>query len=499
MLWAEVEATIDRAGNDAIRHFRSKAKKPPALLTIRPPAQITIQLQAPFESRVDVFALSASQSHDQRRNYSMNASLFSPVSGRLKLAYRRFAGSQPSWRRWHRHARPGLVPQPEALEGRTLLSRGGYGFTTLDDPNAGTEFFQGTYSNGINNRGQITGAYVDASDVDHGFLLSHGQYTALDDPNAGTIFGQGTSAEGINDPGQVAGYYADSSNLDHGFVLAKGQYATLDDPSAGTTPGQGTYAFGINNPGQIVGFYVDANNAYHGFVLSNGQYTTLDDPNASTLPNLGTAAEGINNSGEIVGVYFDANSVTHGYLVVNGQYITIDDPNAGTAPGEGTAAYGINNRGEIVGEYTDANFVTHGFVLSHGQFTTLNDPTAGNSGTVAIGINDNGQIVGNFIDASLVIHGFLATPGGGDALLGASDNLLPNEAANNTASLGSQLVSAARTSRANQSDALGDRSSGQTSAIATVPRPLQSAVDPGVTVSGARRFGSRLLFGSKTY
>jgi uncharacterized membrane protein len=227
----------------------------------------------------------------------MNASLFSPVSGRLKLAYRRFAGSQPSWRRWHRHARPGLVPQPEALEGRTLLSRGGYGFTTLDDPNAGTEFFQGTYSNGINNRGQITGAYVDASDVDHGFLLSHGQYTALDDPNAGTIFGQGTSAEGINDPGQVAGYYADSSNLDHGFVLAKGQYATLDDPSAGTTPGQGTYAFEINNPGQIVGNFIDASLVIHGFLATPGGGDALLGASDNLLPN-----EAANNTASLVSV-----------------------------------------------------------------------------------------------------------------------------------------------------------------------------------------------------
>jgi hypothetical protein len=53
-----------------------------------------------------------------------------------------------------------LIPQPEALEGRSLLSRGGYVFATLDDPNAGTG---GTSASGINDPGQIVGYYQDAN------------------------------------------------------------------------------------------------------------------------------------------------------------------------------------------------------------------------------------------------------------------------------------------------------------------------------------------------
>jgi hypothetical protein len=76
---------------------------------------------------------------------------------------------------------------------------------------------------------------------------------------------------------------------------------------------------------------------------------------------------------------------------------------------------------------------------------------------------------------------------------------MPIEAATDATSLRSQLVSASKTFGANQSDALGDRSLGQTAAIAMVASPLQSAVDPGVSVNGARAFESRSLFGSKTY
>jgi hypothetical protein len=44
-------------------------------------------------------------------------------------------------------------------------------FTTFEAPGAGTEGTQGTYAIGINTAGVITGYYVDAADVDHGFVV----------------------------------------------------------------------------------------------------------------------------------------------------------------------------------------------------------------------------------------------------------------------------------------------------------------------------------------
>jgi probable HAF family extracellular repeat protein len=170
---------------------------------------------------------------------------------------------------------------------------------------------------------------------------------------------------------------------------------------------------------------------------------------------------------------------------VNGQYSTIDDPNAGTAPGQGTAAYGVKNQGQIVGTYTDANGLNHGFVLSHGQFSTLDDPNAGFLGTIAAGINDRGQVVGNYLDDSFVIHGWVATPGGSDALAG-----VPSE------STGASLVSAISSSGANSAYS-ANSSLGRISISVTVP--LQSAMDPGVTLNGVRVPGVVLVFGSRTY
>jgi hypothetical protein len=60
------------------------------------------------------------------------------------------------------------------------------------------------------------GFYYDANFLAHGFLLSHGQYTTIDDPNAGTGFNQGTAVDGINDQGQMVGCYIDANGVMHG-------------------------------------------------------------------------------------------------------------------------------------------------------------------------------------------------------------------------------------------------------------------------------------------
>jgi probable HAF family extracellular repeat protein len=305
-----------------------------------------------------------------------------------------------------------FVARLESLEGRTLLSVGGYNFQTIDDPLG----VHGTEAVGINARGQIVGLYTDANNVNHGFLLSGGQYTTLDDPHAGAGASQGTFAEGINDRGQIVGGYIDADNVNHGFLHSGGQYTTLDDPSAGAGAFQGTFAEGINDRGQIVGGYTDASNVNHGFLLSGGQYTTLDVPNA-----FDTAATGINSSGQIVGEY---DGGTFGFLLSGGQYTTLSNPD-----GIFSFAGGINASGTIVGAYLAPNFVAHGYVLSGGQYTTLDDPNAGtgfSQGTYALGINDPGSIVGFYLDANSVSHGYVATPvhGGGPALAAAGGSAL---------------------------------------------------------------------------
>src|SRR6266700_2483661 len=135
-------------------------------------------------------------------------------------------------------------------------------------------------------------------------------FSTFDDPSATSFVG--TQAFGINDSGQIVGAYANGSG-NHGFLLSGGLYGTLDDPSATL----GTQAFGIIRSGHIVGVYADGS-GNHGFLYNpnGGTYTTLDDPlatNGTFAITNGTFATGINASGQIVGHYF-TNTGNHGFL-----------------------------------------------------------------------------------------------------------------------------------------------------------------------------------------
>jgi hypothetical protein len=67
---------------------------------------------------------------------------------------------------------------------------------------------------GLNDHGQVVGAYVDAAGAMHGFVLSKGQFQSIDDP-----FGLGTTlVNGINDFGALVGFYVDAAGNTDGFL-----------------------------------------------------------------------------------------------------------------------------------------------------------------------------------------------------------------------------------------------------------------------------------------
>jgi len=150
--------------------------------------------------------------------------------------------------------------------------------TTFDAPGAGTGAFQGTLSDGIDQAGTIEGVYADASNVAHGFLRApDGTITTFDVPGAGTGAGapgcistltcQGAVPENINAPGAVTGEYVDASGVNHGFLRAKdGSFVTFDAPGAGSGSGQGTIPVCNNPVNSITGYYIDASGVDHGFL-----------------------------------------------------------------------------------------------------------------------------------------------------------------------------------------------------------------------------------------
>ena len=143
---------------------------------------------------------------------------------------------------------------------------------TFDVPGAGTGSSQGTgcpgCAVGLNQFGAIGGIYSDANSVNHGFLRSpDGKITTFDAPGAGTGIYQGTGCPSdcpvsLNDWGAITGVYIDANYVFHGYLRSpEGKIATVDPlGSTGTVPSS------INDFGIITGDYLDANNVYHSFV-----------------------------------------------------------------------------------------------------------------------------------------------------------------------------------------------------------------------------------------
>jgi uncharacterized membrane protein len=91
--------------------------------------------------------------------------------------------------------------------------------------------------------GQIVGDYYDATYNAHGLLLDNGSYTRLEVTGSTDTF-----PTGIDDSGQIVGAYSDAT---HAFLLENGSYTTVDVPGSTWTLG-----IGINDSGQIVGYGV---------------------------------------------------------------------------------------------------------------------------------------------------------------------------------------------------------------------------------------------------
>lgn len=270
---------------------------------------------------------------------------------------------------------------------------------------------------GISPAGDIVGVYTDAVGVQHGFLLSGGQFTNIDVPGA-----LATVARGISPTGDIVGQYtapvssaplgspaycpaAGSTACTKGFLYSHGTFSTVLFPGhPGAIPGRitpdgsmyGCYhdfdvmnsmfsaawtRFGdtslaadggeLSNPSLsfpnsmhggatpdgtvLVGFYVDMTTGHqHGYIVTNGLLQAYDVPHS-----IFTTIWDINPEEEFVGTYKDSSGKQHGFLQFpdGSAPITIDYPNAVT-----TVAMGLTPEGTIVGQYTDTTGHTHGLL-----------------------------------------------------------------------------------------------------------------------------------------
>jgi Chitobiase/beta-hexosaminidase C-terminal domain len=285
--------------------------------------------------------------------------------------------------------------------------------TQFDVPGAPTTIkHRGTSPVCINSAGVIAGMYVDANAVRHGFIrtVTNGtaSFTTINITGAGTSATQGTIPMNIDAAGNITGFYIDANYLFHGFLrVATGTItAPIDAPGAGTVATgagftfAGTLPIGLDSSGDIGGVYADANSIFHGFVrAAGGTITSFDVPDAGTTGLFpGTVPISINGSGDITGIYEDVNGVNHGFIrAASDGTITapVDAPGAGTSGMiAGTVPFSINATDSLTGGYADSNETFHGFVLapapaatptfspaagtfSAAQTVTITDATAG--------------------------------------------------------------------------------------------------------------------------
>ncbi len=162
--------------------------------------------------------------------------------------------------------------------------------TTLDDPSA-TMGAGGTYATGIDGT-VVVGYYYTGSlnsPVAHGFFYNsvNGTYTTISDPKAGSDDYEGTFPAGVSN-GIIVGYYYDGNFTAHGFVYgANGQFTDLDKPGP-----DDTYVSAIDGS-TVVGYTQDMTYHSSGFVvtLATSSNTT---PSISASPKNQLVAVGAN-------------------------------------------------------------------------------------------------------------------------------------------------------------------------------------------------------------
>jgi hypothetical protein len=100
-------------------------------------------------------------------------------------------------------------------------------FTTFEAPGADTSSsYSGTYPMNINLLGAVTGYFLDTKGVFHGFVRGpDGKFATFDAPGADTNAGDynGTFPTNINASGEITGSFIDATNVYHGFVRSPGQ------------------------------------------------------------------------------------------------------------------------------------------------------------------------------------------------------------------------------------------------------------------------------------
>jgi hypothetical protein len=222
-----------------------------------------------------------------------------------------------------------------------VRSADGTTITEFDPPNVATTQTShgnsGTIPTSIDTAGDVAGTYTDTTGERHSFLrAANGTITTFDPPGTyltpcsssgmGVII-CGSGALGMNDAGQIVGAYIDEYGASHGFLRdASGNITAIDVSGAGSSSFQGTGVSAINAAGTIAGTYIDTNSVLHGFVgapppattttsLKASQSTSVFGEPASFTATISSSGGSVPN-GETV--YFSNGATQLGSSTLNG-------------------------------------------------------------------------------------------------------------------------------------------------------------------------------------
>jgi uncharacterized membrane protein len=212
--------------------------------------------------------------------------------------------------------------------------RNGKEITKLDDPNGSCT---DAYNLNPNGSVAVVGNYYANTGNPRGFLYKNGKFLDIPGPAGATV----SMANGINDKGDIVGVYIDSNTVVHGFLLKGGKYKTLDVPGAGFSD-----ATGINNAGDVVLYWVPKGGGPYNSSLYNGKiFTTINVPGAE-----GSVATALYSVDDVAYFWVDVHAQTHSALRHNGTVFKFDPPKA-----PGSYAWGINDKHKIGGGYALTN------------------------------------------------------------------------------------------------------------------------------------------------
>jgi hypothetical protein len=213
----------------------------------------------------------------------------------------------------------------------------GQKLTSVDRKNCvNTHGFTAISFYGINSQNTVVGWCQDTiTGFDDAFSYFKGKFTTILPPGATS-----SQANGINDKRQIVGTYIDSANVQHGFLLSAGKYTTLDVTGGDTN----SAAMAINIKGLIT-LTAFNGTSYDSFLFDGKSYTPINVPGEPD-----SFVEGIDSFGDRVYSVVDSTDNIHGAFFLNvngGTYFVFNDPKGPT----NTQAFGLNDQLRMVGTY----------------------------------------------------------------------------------------------------------------------------------------------------